>query len=59
MTYKQIESCREIRLWIVQIIAPAAMTVGAIYVTNPQVRYFIKDRIGRFKSKFGREKREA
>ena len=37
MTYKQIETSREIRLWIGQIIVPAA-TVAVSLMTVPEVR---------------------
>lgn len=37
MTYKQIETMREIRLWIGQIIVPAA-TIAATTLTIPEVR---------------------
>ena len=37
MTYKQIETMREIRLWIGQIIVPATMAVMTV-MTIPEVR---------------------
>ena len=37
MTYKQIETAREIRLWIGQIIIPAC-TVGVAMLSIPEVR---------------------
>ena len=37
MTYKQIETSREIRLWVVQIVTPIAIGVG-IALSNPTVR---------------------
>lgn len=37
MTYKQIETAREIRLWIGQIIVPAC-TVAVTLLTIPEVR---------------------
>ena len=40
MTYKQIEEAREIRLWIGQIIVPAA-TVAVTAMTIPEVRQAI------------------
>lgn len=40
MTYKQIEAAREIRLWIGQIIVPAA-TVTVAAMTIPEVRQMI------------------
>lgn len=41
MTYKQIEASREVRLWIGQIIIPAATAFG-IVMANPTVRQSIK-----------------
>lgn len=40
MTYKQIEAAREVRLWIGQIIVPAA-TVAVTAMTIPEVRQMI------------------
>ncbi|HHU80916.1 MAG TPA: hypothetical protein GXZ35_06230 [Acholeplasmataceae bacterium] len=40
MTYKQIEASREVRLWIGQIIVPAASMAIAI-MSIPQVRQTI------------------
>ena len=39
MTRKQIEACREARLWIEQVIIPAV--VGAM-VASPEVRQTVK-----------------
>lgn len=51
MTHKQIDACREARLWIGQLVIPAVSTVGAMLVI-PEVRQAIaakandiKDRI--------------
>lgn len=41
MNYKQIEASREIRLWIGQIVVPAATAVGAILMI-PEVRDAVK-----------------
>lgn len=38
MTYKQIETSREIRLWIRDIIVPAATAVATIVYFNPELR---------------------
>lgn len=38
MTYKQIEATREVRLWIGQIIVPAATLAGTVLATNPGLR---------------------
>jgi hypothetical protein len=38
MTYKQIETSREIRLWIGQIIVPAVTAVATVMYMNPELR---------------------
>lgn len=40
MTYKQIEASREIRLWIGQVIVPAAVAAVTM-MSNPNVREFV------------------
>jgi hypothetical protein len=40
MTYKQIEASREVRLWIGQIIVPAASVVVAT-LAIPEVRQMV------------------
>lgn len=43
MTYKQIETMREIRLWIGQIVVPAATaTVAALMI--PEVREAVAEK---------------
>ena len=41
MTYKQIESLREARLWIGQVIVPGA-TLAASMMAIPEVRQAVK-----------------
>lgn len=48
MTYKQIETSREIRLWIGQVIVPVAMGV-TIIMTNPNAREAVKSKIKKVK----------
>lgn len=59
MTYKQIETMREVRLWIGQIVVPACGVVAAT-MTIPEVReavatkarYYkqnIEDKMNKFK----------
>lgn len=38
MTYKQIETSREIRLWIGQIIVPTVTAVATVMYLNPELR---------------------
>lgn len=50
MTYKQIEGAREVRLWITQIIVPAAMTVGGLMLI-PEVRETVVTKASEIKTK--------
>ena len=54
MTYKQIETSREIRLWITGVIVPAATTVGLL-LQVPAIKEAVTDKtnalISRIKSK--------
>lgn len=43
MTYKQIEASREMRLWIGQVIVPAAAAAVAI-ASNPQARNYVSEK---------------
>ena len=38
MTYKQIETSREVRLWITQVIVPAMGMATALVATVPEFR---------------------
>lgn len=60
MTYKQIEAAREIRLWIGQIVVPAA-TVAVTAMTIPEVRQMIAAKADsvKYKIKSKINKREA
>jgi len=48
MTYKQIETSREVRLWIGQIIVPAASVALAI-LSIPEVRQTIASKASQIK----------
>ena len=50
MTYKQIEASREMRLWIGQVIVPAAVAAVAI-ASNPQTRNYISKKYNNVKSR--------
>ena len=50
MTYKQIEASREMRLWIGQVIVPAAAAAIAI-ASNPQTRNYISKKYNNLKSR--------
>ncbi len=55
MTYKQIEASRELRLWIGQVIVPAAAVSGAL-LTNPNFRKAVSQKIADIKAKVRRKK---
>ncbi len=48
MTYKQIETSREIRLWLGQIIIPAA-SVAVAMLSIPEVRHAIATKAANIK----------
>lgn len=48
MTYKQIETSREIRLWISQVIVPATVAVATL-MAIPEVRETTKVKINEAK----------
>ena len=50
MTYKQIETSREIRLWLTSIIVPAVTTVGTLMMV-PEVRYAVKSKVNNVRLK--------
>ena len=52
MTFKQIETSREIRLWIGQVIVPAVTTAAAVLYMNPELRYKLADKVNDIKTKF-------
>ena len=52
MTYKQIETSREIRLWIGQIIVPAL----ALTMAFPEVRYAVVNKARSIKESIGNRK---
>lgn len=41
MTYRQLETSREVRLWIGQIIVPAVVGIMAV---SPEARCAVKDK---------------
>ena len=52
MTYKQIEASRELRLWIGQVIIPAAVGVATILTLHPELKEKAKDKFVEVKNKF-------
>ena len=55
MNYRQIETSREVRLWVTQIVVPTAgMLLGAIILV-PEAKDMAAKTIVRIKSKFKKE----
>ena len=50
MTYKQIEASREMRLWIGQVIVPAAVAAVTM-ASNPQTRNYVSKKYNNLKSR--------
>ena len=54
MTHKQIEASREARLWIGQILIPAA-TIAVSVLSIPEARAKAKSVVAKIKSKFNKK----
>lgn len=51
MTYKQIETSREVRLWITQVIVPTLAMGTALVATVPEFREAAMTKFNDIKSK--------
>lgn len=51
MTYKQIETSREVRLWITQVIVPTLGMATAMITMVPEFRKAAVDKFNNVKSK--------
>ena len=54
MTYRQIETSREIRLWVTSIIVPTVTTVGTLMMV-PEVRNAVKSKINEVRLKLKKD----
>lgn len=54
MTNRQIETSREIRLWIRDIIVPSIGVGATVLWLHPEIKDNIKTKIDEVKSKFNR-----
>lgn len=55
MNYRQIETSREVRLWITQVIVPAVgMAVGTVILV-PETKDLVAKTIVKVKDKFKKE----
>lgn len=57
MTYKQIESAREARMWVKDIIVPAAVAISAV-ASIPEVREKIKQKSSEINQKIKNRKKK-
>lgn len=55
MTNRQVETSRELRLWIGQVIVPA-VTGGIILAANPNVRLWVKSKVDGIKQSIRNKK---
>lgn len=51
MTYKQIEACREARLWVTQVIAPTLVLTTAVVMANPELKESVTAKFNEVKAK--------
>lgn len=51
MTWKQIETSREIRLWMKEIVVPMALGGAIVLKTFPEAREFVKTKVSDIKEK--------
>ena len=58
MTFKQIEASREARLWITQIVVPAAAAV-VVAMSIPEIRHAIVEKIDSVKTAIKSKKEGA
>lgn len=58
MTFKQIEASREARLWITQIVVPAAAAV-VVAMSIPEVRHAIAEKVDSVKTAIKSKKEGA
>jgi len=56
-TRKQLDTARETRLWIVDIVVPV-VTAGIVLATNPHVQEWCKDKATKVKTWFTSKKKE-
>ena len=54
MTNRQIETSREIRLWIRDIVVPAIGVGATVLWLHPEIKDNIKTKVDEVKSKFNR-----
>ena len=59
MNYRQVETSREIRLWVTSIIGPVILGTATILASNPQLlheaKHFVKRKMKNLKNTKGDE----
>lgn len=58
MTYKQIQTSHEIRMWIGQVIIPTVIG-GVMLATNPHVRTWVENKVYNIKLKINSKKNKG
>lgn len=58
MNYRQVETSREIRLWVTGILMPLAIGATTILASNPELLEDVKTSIGRKVKSFKGTKKE-
>lgn len=58
MNYRQVETSREIRLWVTGILMPLAIGAATILASNPELLEDVKTSIGRKVKSFKGTKKE-
>ena len=59
MNYRQVETSREIRLWITGIVMPVVLGATALLVSNPELAKDVKETVTKKVEDFKRRKKET
>lgn len=51
MKQKHIDAMRELRLWLVQVIAPIGLGATALYINNQTFQDYVNRKIEKFSAK--------
>ncbi len=59
MNYRQVETSREIRLWITGIVMPVVLGATALLVSNPELAKDVKESVTKKVEDFKNRKKET
>lgn len=59
VNYRQVETSREIRLWITGIVMPVVLGATALLVSNPELAKDVKETVTKKVEDFKRRKKET